>query len=70
MENAFLMSFVKKRAEESSSSGSVSKAAPKGGAGESVSHGPTIATIIEEKPSKSRVLEYFRQRIAELEAED
>jgi len=32
--------------------------------------GPSYLTIIEDKPVKSVVLEYFRKRISELEAED
>jgi hypothetical protein len=35
-----------------------------------LSGGDAFATLIEERPSRAKVLEYFRDRIAELVVED
>jgi len=35
-----------------------------------ISDGDAFSLLVEEMPGKSRVLEYFRDRIAELTAED
>ena len=65
MDNRFLNSFLKMRsslANDSASKPSTADAPRKAGI--------TINTIIEDKPPKSKVLEYFRKRIEEIEDSD
>jgi len=66
MDNRFLNQFLKGRQALANDMQSASKPkkdtpAPKG---------VSMATIIEDKPSKSVVLDYFRKRIEELEDSD
>lgn len=63
MDNRFLNNFLKSRQALANDMQSASKPkkdtpAPKG---------MSMATIIEDKPPKSKVLEYFRKRIEEIE---
>jgi hypothetical protein len=66
MDNRFLSQFLKSRhalANDSASKPSRSaepKPKPK----------MSVATIIEDKPHKSKVLEYLRERIEEIEQDD
>ena len=67
MDNRFLNQFLKGRQALANDMESASK--PKHDA--PASHkGITMATIIEDCPPKSKVLEYFRKRIEELEDSD
>lgn len=70
MDNAFLRNFLKAREAQTSEK----KKSPDtdkviAGSGES-KKGITLLTIIEDTPPKSKVLEYLRHRIDELEADD
>jgi hypothetical protein len=63
MDNRFLNQFLKSRmtlANNMASESKPSKSKP-------VSNRISVATIIEDKPPKSKVLEYFRNRIEEIE---
>lgn len=65
MDNRFLANFLKGRqalANDVASKPSKASTPPK----TTIS----VATIIEDKPPKSKVMEYFRQRIAALEDSD
>jgi hypothetical protein len=65
MDNRFLSQFLKSRhalANDSASKPSRSEPKPK--------PKMSVATIIEDKPHKSKVLEYFRERIQEIEDSD
>jgi hypothetical protein len=69
MDNAFLRSFLKAR-ETMTSEKKKSADTDKVIVGEEKKGGITMMTIIEDCPPKSKVLEYFRKRIEELEADD
>lgn len=65
MENRFLADFLKSRkalANDSMATPSKPSKAP--------TNTTSMATIIESKPPKSKVMEYFRKRIEELEDSD
>lgn len=72
MDNAFLRNFLKAREAQTTSEKKKSADSDKTTIGlpESASGGITLATIIEDCPPKSKVLEYLRRRIDELEADD
>jgi hypothetical protein len=63
MDNRFLNNFLKGRQALANDMESASK--PKNDT--PAKKGMSIATIIEDKPPKSKVLEYFRKRIEEIE---
>jgi hypothetical protein len=63
MDNRFLNNFLKGRqalANDMQSASKPSKDTP-------AKKGISMSTIIEDKPPKSKVLEYFRNRIEEIE---
>ena len=63
MDNRFLNQFLKGRQALANNMESASK--PKSST--PAKKGMSISTIIEDKPPKSKVLEYFRKRIEEIE---
>jgi hypothetical protein len=63
MDNRFLNNFLKSRQALANDMESASK--PKSTT--PAKKGISISTIIEDKPPKSKVLEYFRKRIEEIE---
>ena len=66
MDNRFLSNFLKGRQTLANNMESASKPSKS----EPVKNRITMATIIEDKPAKSKVLEYFRKRIQEMEDSD
>ena len=64
-DNRFLMHFLEMRSKigTGEKSGSTKSSVAKMAEPEII----TLATIIEEKPPKSKVLEYFKKRIEEME---
>jgi hypothetical protein len=67
MDNRFLSQFLKSRhALANDSASKPSRSAEPAAKKPKMS----VATIIEDKPHKSKVLEYFRERIQEIEDSD
>lgn len=64
MDNKFLLSFMNMRKQLNASQNVVQTMAPAKSTRD-VPAGSTYASIVEEKPPKSDVLEYFRKRIEE-----
>jgi hypothetical protein len=67
MDNRFLNNFLKGRQSLANDMESASKPSK---AGKPPKTTISVATIIEDKPPKSKVMEYFRKRIEELEDSD
>lgn len=66
MDNAFLASFLKARQTMLVDTGNTSKKVESKPAAATI----TLQTIVDDCPPKAKVLEYLRQRIAELEEDD